>query len=43
MIALIMLPEDIPPSKWFTEEEKDYCTLVSTYEPSYSKLKADQQ
>jgi hypothetical protein len=25
IIAIIVLPDDIPSCKWFTAEEKDYC------------------
>lgn len=28
IIAIIVLPDDIPSCKWFTAEEKDYCKQI---------------
>lgn len=28
IIAIIVLPDDIPSCKWFTAEEKDYCKNI---------------
>ena len=30
IIAIIVLPDDIPSCKWFTAEEKDYCKHIRT-------------
>ena len=38
IIAIIVLPDDIPSCRWFTAEEKDYCKYNAREGPQRSQL-----
>lgn len=38
IIAIIVLPDDIPSCKWFTAEEKDYCKKMGSTNPQGTQL-----
>ena len=38
IIAIIVLPGDIPSCKWFTAEEKDYCKNIGSLSKQGKKL-----
>jgi hypothetical protein len=41
IIAIIVLPDDIPSCRWFTAEEKDYCKSIGRTSPRDIQLTHD--